>query len=105
MSTEKNTNTLEKWNKRLDKISQMFDFNNERELAKFLRESPATLSKYRNGQREISLKTKLFIMDAIGYTNVREVVLELLGKERAEAITDKHNKFVKKMMKLEDDEK
>ncbi|ENO8811904.1 hypothetical protein ACCE85_003964, partial [Photobacterium damselae] len=68
----------EKWNKRLDELKTKWDLKNDTQLAEVLSISKQAIQQIRTNKTQPSVTTKLIIMDRLGFTNGREILLEVL---------------------------
>lgn len=72
----------EKWNKRLDDLKTKWDLENDTQLAKVLGISKQAIQQIRTNKTQPSVTTKLIIMDRLGFSNAREILLEVLPESK-----------------------
>ena len=72
---------MNKWNERLDKLKERLDAKNETELARALGVSQQALNQVRNGA-DPGAMLKFSILDKLGFTSLRDAVLEIFPEEQ-----------------------
>lgn len=89
---------MNKWIKRVDQLKEKHDLKSDRQAAKYLNISQQALNKIRRGENEMGVATKLRLLDQLGFTNLRDAILEILPDETGEQIKSKMNKITKKLV-------
>lgn len=96
---------MNKWLQRVDKMKIQFDLTSDAQAAKMLGISQQAMSRIRNGEKEMGPVTKMVLMDRLGFTNLREVLLEVLPEEKKTVVKGKWNELIKRTQKVIDDNK
>lgn len=91
------------WNKRLNKIKEMWDLPSDTALAKVMGISQQAIQQIRKGETTPSAVTKLKILDRVGFSNAREVLTEVLTEEQKKKFLSGWNQATKKINKIEDE--
>lgn len=95
----------EKWNKRLDELKTKWDLKNDTQLAEVLSISKQAIQQIRTNKTQPSVTTKLIIMDRLGFTNGREILLEVLPESKKKAVIKGWNELSKKLNNVSTEEK
>jgi DNA-binding XRE family transcriptional regulator len=91
----------EKWNKRLDDLKTKWDLENDTQLAKVLGISKQAIQQIRTNKTQPSVTTKLIIMDRLGFSNAREILLEVLPESKKKTVIKGWNELTKKLNKAD----
>lgn len=72
----------QKWIERIDEMKRRMDLNSDAQTAKMLGISQQALSQIRCGDVEMGPLTKLTLMDKLGFTSLRDALLEVLPEKK-----------------------
>lgn len=78
------------WNARIDDLKQKMDWSDAR-VARRLQISPAMLAHVRAGRRPLTLPARVRLLDALGYVNTRDLLLEILPVDLRDALKEWDN--------------
>lgn len=87
---------MDKWIKRIDTLKERFELTSDAQAARLLGISQQALSQIRQGQTEMGPLTKLALLDRLGFTSLRDGLLEVLPTKKKAAVKKAMNTRTKK---------
>ena len=85
---------MEKWNERLNELKRRLEIESETQLAKTLGVTQQAINLIRNGA-DPGAMLKFTILDKLGFTSLRDAVLEVLPEEAAKRAKKRMNAATK----------
>lgn len=92
---------MNKWIARLDTFKERYELTSDRQAAHRLGISQQALQQIRAGKTNMSIGTKLKILDGLGFTSLRDAIAEVLPEDRGEELKQKMNKLTSKILDKE----
>lgn len=95
---------MDKWNKRLNKIKENWELKSDNSLAKLMGMSQQAIQQIRKGETKPSAITKIKILDRLGFTAAREILIEILPEDQKKKFLEGWNNKSKKINKINKEE-